>query len=363
MPPESVSNEDRLWYQLSDDWRLNPNQLPSRAPNNELGRDDFLRLLLTQLQYQDPLNPLENNEFVAQMAQFSSLEQMQNMNRSTSMQQAHSLLGRWVEGTYYNEKTGAFHEVKGFVEAVVVVNGEPSLRIGQGAEEELLPLAKVQEVYPDTYLNSLTNLNQNVVMSQNLNLIGRYVMGYVPDKDGNPVTFVEGQVSQVRFDSSGLPILVVGTSEIVARNVFSVSDGLRLVNSPMYVPDGAEGFERTTIESVSFVKGKTPEENQILLNMANGKSYAVRNIPLTADALGFLGQNIAYQDVSGKVIALRLVNGLPQLVVGTVEMVNRVDENGDNVLDSEGKPLMDEKHNVTGVVSYTDYRRIDPEKL
>jgi flagellar basal-body rod modification protein FlgD len=47
---------------------------------DELGRDDFLNLLVTQLQYQDPLNPMDSTDFTAQLAQFSSLEQLSNMN-------------------------------------------------------------------------------------------------------------------------------------------------------------------------------------------------------------------------------------------------------------------------------------------
>ena len=49
---------------------------------NDLDKDAFLRLLTTQLANQDPLNPMEDREFIAQLAQFSSLEQMQNLNKN-----------------------------------------------------------------------------------------------------------------------------------------------------------------------------------------------------------------------------------------------------------------------------------------
>lgn len=75
-----------------------------RTTGQNLGKDDFLKILITQLQHQDPTKPMEDKEFIAQMAQFSSLEQMTNMSTSfgkmaTQMQsaQAISLLGKNVE--------------------------------------------------------------------------------------------------------------------------------------------------------------------------------------------------------------------------------------------------------------------------
>jgi flagellar basal-body rod modification protein FlgD len=77
---------------------------PGRVPQADLGKDDFLKLLITQLSHQDPTQPLEDREFVAQMAQFSTLEQMTNMTGELSKllgllarSQAVNLLGKTVE--------------------------------------------------------------------------------------------------------------------------------------------------------------------------------------------------------------------------------------------------------------------------
>ncbi|HHW38884.1 MAG TPA: flagellar hook assembly protein FlgD [Bacillales bacterium] len=60
----------------------NNRQAQRKAPSNDLGKDEFLKILMVQLQNQDPLNPMEDKEFIAQMAQFSTLEQITNMSSS-----------------------------------------------------------------------------------------------------------------------------------------------------------------------------------------------------------------------------------------------------------------------------------------
>ncbi len=100
---------------------------------NTLGKDDFLKLLITKLTHQDPLKPMEDEAFVAQLAQFSSLEQLQNVNDSLSnslewdylqMQtinntMATGLIGREVNASYNgvyldadNQPTIAFNSPK-----------------------------------------------------------------------------------------------------------------------------------------------------------------------------------------------------------------------------------------------------------
>jgi len=104
---------------------------PTRQPQQNLGKDDFLKILITQLSYQDPTAPMEDKEFIAQMAQFSTLEQMTGMakdfSKLTSMlmgNEASSALGKGVE-IKEGERT-----VQGIVQAVtrgetpeVLVNG------------------------------------------------------------------------------------------------------------------------------------------------------------------------------------------------------------------------------------------------
>lgn len=82
-------------------------QAAARKPVKELGKDQFLQILVTQLRNQDPMQPMQDKEFISQMAQFSSLEQMMNMStQMTSLRQSAgmvaALIGKevsWMETT------------------------------------------------------------------------------------------------------------------------------------------------------------------------------------------------------------------------------------------------------------------------
>ncbi len=104
----------------------------STTASNELGKDAFLQLLVTQMKYQDPLDPMKNEDFVAQLAQFNSLEQMMNLNESfekmlvmQTLAQASAFIGQQV-GWYNTDGTTG----EGLVEAVEVIDGEPRLIVG-----------------------------------------------------------------------------------------------------------------------------------------------------------------------------------------------------------------------------------------
>lgn len=106
----------------------------TRTVKTELDKDDFLKLLITQLTHQDPLNPMEDKEFIAQMAQFSSLEQLTNLNAGLesmtnfAMTNAVNYIGRTV--TFYNSDG---EELSYKVTSVTFNQGEVTLHYDGGS--------------------------------------------------------------------------------------------------------------------------------------------------------------------------------------------------------------------------------------
>jgi flagellar basal-body rod modification protein FlgD len=113
-----------------------------RTVKGELGKDDFLKLLVTQMRYQDPLKPMEDKEFIAQLAQFSSLEQMMNVGQNTSLNWGVSLLGKQVNATDANGSP-----VTGIAKSIRMVDGTPLVALSVNAQTTVeVELAKVVQV-------------------------------------------------------------------------------------------------------------------------------------------------------------------------------------------------------------------------
>lgn len=119
----------------------------SAKSNNTLDKEAFLQLLVAQMKYQDPLNPSTDTEFVAQLATFSQLEQMQNLNSVTTNSQALSLVGKNVI-IKTTSSTGTVNYIDGKVDYVNIANGKAYLSI----DDKLYSIDDLYRVIDDTYL-------------------------------------------------------------------------------------------------------------------------------------------------------------------------------------------------------------------
>jgi len=151
-----------------------------KKDNQTLDKDDFLKLLVTQLQCQDPLNPMQDTEFIAQTAQFSSLEQMQNLNTTLE-------------------------------------DGLNNLLV---AQYELL-----------------YNFSSWQSTLSGLSLMGKEILG--EDADGESIT---GIVQKVKFTDDG-PVAVVNGKEVKISDIKEIGDPTNPTNEDGSEEDSIEGEE------------------------------------------------------------------------------------------------------------------------
>ena len=117
-----------------------------------LGYDQFLQLLCAEMQYQDPLEPTSNTDYVAQMATFSQLEATLAMSETESNSMASGLVGKQVILKVTSETTGVTSYVDGRVDYVMYNNGEVYLSVNDG----LYPLSSLDTVADDEYYEGIT---------------------------------------------------------------------------------------------------------------------------------------------------------------------------------------------------------------
>ena len=195
-----------------------------------LGKEDFLHLLITQLQNQDPLSPTDHTEFTAQLAQFSSLEQLSNVNdnleqlqnfqASTNNSQAVSLLGKEItaKGNFLQlsdgEPVGCDFSLGRDAATVVVNIYDRTGEFVKAFESEDLPSGRHTLVWDGT--------DRNGNPAKGGNYTFEILAADANDKNVNVTAFFTGTVDTVTFENN-TPFLISGGQKIALGDVIQVA--------------------------------------------------------------------------------------------------------------------------------------------
>ena len=137
---------------LNYDYTDNSKKGKINPTGSTLGYDQFLQLLCAEMQYQDPLEPTSNTDYVAQMATFSQLEATLSLTESQEQANASELVGKQVILKVTSETTGITDYVDGRVDYVMYENGEVFLSVNDG----LYPLSSLDTVADGEYYEGIT---------------------------------------------------------------------------------------------------------------------------------------------------------------------------------------------------------------
>ncbi len=213
-----------------------------------LGKDAFIQMLVTQMKYQDPLNPMDNQEMLAQLAQFTALEQMMNVAKSSDKQLANGMIGKYVEYQVEDETTGQTTSKYGKVDYVKLSGDTPTLGIG----EEEVTLDKVSQVI------SSDNIQANTSAFE---VIGKTIQATTTEKNEKGEeqnVIVEGEVKGIKM-VSGKPYVLIGTGEsqisVPYTNAINIIEKTSITNreaKASYID--AEGSKKEVTGIVDYIK-------------------------------------------------------------------------------------------------------------
>ena len=203
----------------------------------DLGKDAFLRLLVTQLNYQDPLSPMQNEAFVAQLAQFSALEQMQNINRNLEDSiNADILLNKAMNNSLVTTLIGK--DVIANTNLISLnenTDVELGFRLNSAAKEVTVDIydstGKLVRTIKMDGMNAGDHFVQWDGRDQHGKVLppGKYtfdVKAGSGDSSSSVTTFIRGTITGVRY-AEGVAYLLIGDLELSLGDVQQILQGRR----------------------------------------------------------------------------------------------------------------------------------------
>lgn len=168
-----------------------------KASKSGLDKDAFLKLLVAQMKYQDPLEPTSNTEFIAQYATFSQVEQMQNMAMTMELTRASGMVGKLVE-IQTTDKNGDAHVFQGVVEYVTYENNKAYVSI----DGSLYSVDDVHAVIDETYqiayelAKSFINAIDRLPSLSNLTIADREAVESLQEGFNKMTAYQQGYISE-----------------------------------------------------------------------------------------------------------------------------------------------------------------------
>lgn len=143
----------------------------SKESSDAMGKDQFLKILITQLQNQNPMQPMEDKEFIAQMAQFTSVEQLSNIsgqlqNLSQSLGAVSGLIGKQVSWIGTSEGSNESGVQSGVVESIII-RDQVQYAVINDKEVALTDITQISDVKPEEkILEASTSSSETATSSE-----------------------------------------------------------------------------------------------------------------------------------------------------------------------------------------------------
>jgi flagellar basal-body rod modification protein FlgD len=265
--------------------------------NSNMDKDAFFKLMLAQLKNQDPMNPLKNHEMAAQLAQFSSLEQMTNMNttltklegKSTQPEnfQALNLIGKTVAGDSSRVARTTFDKEHDF-----------NFNLPQDASEATVKLLSAKgELVREYKLNDL-KLGANKVNWNGMNEggvkqpPGEYVFQIeAKNSQGNKIpvnTAFKGEITGLSFSAEG-PVLQVGSQSIKMRDIGQITDSSAKPLDQNLKNQTSLDLKNAGQTAQTNIKQETDSSsNALAMQKQNGASDVMTQVAMSRDLMNKL---------------------------------------------------------------------------